>query len=525
MRDFSGGFMSLIDFFDRGADIFAANICFEHADGAHRYTYAETADLTRRIANGMRAAGVEASDSFAVYSPNHALAFTALLGGLRIGAKWVNLNARSTADEALHAMQRNDCAFLFYHSTFEHLLPRIFAETSALKGAVRIDAGEAPGLVSWARAFSTDVADLVMSEEDIAGYFSTGGTTGTPKTAKLSNRAFSAMASGFLAVMHFDGSPSQLLVAPMTHAAGVMTFPLFSLGVRTVFVAEAKPKVILEALAAHKINVIFLPPTLIYMLLAEPNVRVGDYSALKYFVYAAAPMSPAKLAEAMEVFGPVMMQTYGQVEAPMILTCLTPAEHAEALADPDKRGRLASCGRPTHVARVAIMDGDGALLGPGAPGEIVCRGPLVMSGYRNAPTETEAASQFGWHHTGDVGYRDEDGYLYIVDRIKDMIISGGFNIFPSEIETYLLSLPEVQDCAVVGVPDEKWGEAVKAVLELKLGATLDPDAVIALCKAKLGGVKTPKSVEIWETLPRSAVGKVLKRAVRDVFWKGAPRAI
>jgi acyl-CoA synthetase (AMP-forming)/AMP-acid ligase II len=260
-------------------------------------------------------------------------------------------------------------------------------------------------------------------------------------------------------------------------------------------------------------------------MLAHPDVRKYDYSSLDYFVYAAAPMSVDKLREAVEIFGPVMAQTYGQAEVPMICTYLSPEAHVEAIAG-NQAHRLASCGQPALLTPVEIMDDDGAMVPVGERGEIVVRGALVMQGYyRNPEATAEATTADGWHRTGDIGLKDADGFVYIVDRKKDMIISGGFNIYPSEIEQVIWGHAAVQDCAVIGVPDEKWGEAVKAIVELKPGASADAADIIALCKSELGSVKAPKSVEFWDELPRSAVGKVRKKDMRDRFWQGRGRAI
>jgi acyl-CoA synthetase (AMP-forming)/AMP-acid ligase II len=208
----------------------------------------------------------------------------------------------------------------------------------------------------------------------------------------------------------------------------------------------------------------------------------------------------------------------------MLCTYLSPQDHM-VIGDSRREGRLASCGRPTLSTRVGIMDDNGKLLAPGQVGEIVVRGSLVMAGYYKNPEATKEASTFGWHHTGDIGKIDDEGFVFIVDRKRDMIITGGFNVYPSEVEQVIWAHPAVQDCAVVGIPDEKWGEAVTAVIELKSGATLSADEVIAFCKERLGSVKAPKRVEFWPSLPRTPVGKVRKKDVRDRFWEGQLRRI
>ncbi|MGH8229946.1 MAG: AMP-binding enzyme, partial [Steroidobacteraceae bacterium] len=256
----------------------------------------------------------------------------------------------------------------------------------------------------------------------------------------------------------------------------------------------------------------------------HPDVRQHDYSSLRYFNYASAPMALEKVKEAMDVFGPVMMTGFGQTELGPNTTFFSPEDHRAVLAAGDDR-RLTSVGRPTLFARVEVMDESGALLGPETPGEIVVRTSAIMKGYYKNPEETARACAHGWHHTGDIGFKDRDGWVFLVDRKRDMLISGGFNMFPSEIEKAVVAHPAVQDCAVVGVPDADWGEAVKAVVELKPGSSVADGELAAFCRSRLASYKVPKSFEIWPELPRSAAGKVLRRKVRERFWQGNTRNI
>lgn len=239
-------------------------------------------------------------------------------------------------------------------------------------------------------------------------------------------------------------------------------------------------------------------------------------------------MSPSRLREAIEVIGPVFTQLFGQTETLFPLTWLAPEEHfvghkrgGEVLAD----NQLRTCGRAAPGVQMAIMAEDGSLLAPGEIGELVCRTEMVMKGYYKNPQATAAANAHGWFHTGDLGYRDERGYFYIVDRAKDMIITGGFNVYSTEVEAAMLTHPAIQECAVLGVPDEKWGEAIKAVVELKADQSVDAQALIAHCKAALGSVKAPKSVDFIDEIPRSPVGKVLKRELRKRYWTGRERQV
>jgi acyl-CoA synthetase (AMP-forming)/AMP-acid ligase II len=257
-----------------------------------------------------------------------------------------------------------------------------------------------------------------------------------------------------------------------------------------------------------------------YTLLDHAGVRGRDFSSLKYLVIAASPVSPAKLREAMEVFGPAVCQCYGQAEAPMFLTFLSTRDLMNGPSE-----RWSSCGRSTLSVRLEIMGPEGALLGPRERGEIVARGNLTMVGYYRNAEATAAMTTDGWRRTGDIGFRDEHGFVYIVDRAKDMIITGGFNVYSVEVEQVILEHAAVLDCAVIGVPDPKWGEAVSAFVELKSGAEFNAAEIISLVRARLGPIHAPKTVEAWPSLPRSAAGKVIKAQIRARFWQGRERAV
>ena len=511
--------MRLIDYFDRGADLYPERDCLH--DGTRGWTYRDVRAVTHRVANGLLAAGLSVGHKVAVYSPNHAMAYAALLGIQRAGLIWAPVNARNALEENLYILDNSDVAFLFYHSSFEAALPRIREACPRIRKFVCLDD---PSFDDWLARADAVAPDLPDAPDDVAILISSGGTTGRPKGVQITNRGIETLNAIFWACMPIDRPPVHLMVAPMTHAAGVCSFPMLPFGGTNIFMGTADPGAILAAIETHRVTHVYMPPTLIYILLAHPDVRKYDYSSLTNLVYASAPMSVDKLVEAIEVFGPVLTQTYGQAEAAMVCTFFSPQDHVEALQG-NKRHRLASCGKVTPLMRLEVMDDEGRRLPRGARGEIVVRGGLVMKGYYRNPQATEEASTFGWHHTGDIGVIDEDGFVYIVDRKKDMIISGGFNVFPSEVEQVLWSHPAVQDCAVIGVPDDKWGEAVKAVVELKQGAAASADELIALAKEKLGGVKAPKSVDFVAALPRSPVGKVLKKDLRATYWAGRDRKI
>ena len=518
--------MRVIDFFDRGALLYPERAFMIAEDGVET-TYRHAQETSHRTALAMHAAGFAHGKKAAVYSPNHPGAFAALLGIYRAGGAWVPINARNAVRENCYILNHNEAEFLFYHSSFEDNVAAIRAECPGIANYVCLDGKgvDAPSFAEFIEGFDGVIAPFPDDPDEICGIFSSGGTTGQPKGILWTHALFETMVAEMMVHMPPDKPPVHLCAAPMTHAAGVVALSLMGHGATNVIMNGVQLPQLMENIEKHGVTFLFLPPTAIYVILAHPDVRKFDYSSLEYFVYAAAPMSVEKLREAMDVFGPVMTQTYGQAEAPMICTFFPAAAHVEAV-ETNKLHRLASCGQPGLLTPVEIMDDDENILPPGEKGEIVVRGRLVMAGYfKNADATAEVSTSNGWHRTGDIGHKDEDGYIYIVDRKKDMIITGGFNVYPSEVEQVIWTHPAVQDCAVVGAPDAKWGEAVTAVVELKPGAAAQATEIIELCKNELGSVKAPKAVEFWDELPRSAVGKVRKKDIREHFWEGQTRRI
>lgn len=517
--------LRLIDYFDRGVSLDPERDCLVQDDRS--LSFGEVQRLTHRIGNALIAEGIARGHRAAVYSPNDAMAFVCVLGILRAGAAWVPINARGALAENVHVLRDSGCELLFYHGAFEERVSEIRDRAPGVRAFVRVDGrgADAPSLDDWIAGCGDRAPHVPCGPRDYAAIRYTGGTTGVPKGVPLTHLNFAFMLANASAAMPYEEPPVYLAAAPMTHVAGAMSLMLLPHGATIVVVDRPDPEVMMEAIERRRVTTVFLPPTAIYTWLAHPGARDCDYSSLRYFHYAASPMSPDRLREAVEVFGPVMSQSYGQTESPFISTYFSKRDHAEACRDPAKAHRLRSAGRPSLFTAVEIMDDDGGILKAGVIGEIVTRGGIVMDGYHERPDATAEVSAHGWHHTNDIGYKDGDGYVYIVDRKRDMIVSGGFNVWPSEIENVILTLPEVRDCAVIGVPDEKWGEAVKAVVELEPGRRVSEAEVVALCRDRLGGVKAPKTVEFWDELPRSAVGKVLKKDVRERFWAGRERRV
>jgi acyl-CoA synthetase (AMP-forming)/AMP-acid ligase II len=513
----------ILDWFDAGADRHPDRKCIE--DGSSTLRYSEVRSATHRIARAIHASIGERGHA-GLYAPNCTEGLLAALGTFRAGTPYVPLNARDGVDDNAWFLDFAECELLFLHSTFAGHLTRLREMAPRLREFVCLDRDlpEMPSLSAWSAKHSDQPLELRRGPDDVAIIKSTGGTTGRPKGVLQTHRALEEMYRLILGCMPPRQPPVHLVVAPFTHAAGAIAYPLMKHGARQILMQQVDLGRILQLIESERVTYLFLPPTVIYRLLAHPQIRKHDYSSLEYFVYGAAPMSVDKLREAISVFGPVFAQCFGQAEIPLMCSYLSPQEHLVG-NDPSGLRRLASAGRATDGTSIAIMDDDGKLLPTGERGEIVVRGKLVTPGYFRNPAASEEAMKFGWRHTGDIGYLDANGYLYIVDRKRDLIISGGFNVYPGEVEQVLWSHPAVQDCAVIGVPDPDWGEAVKAVLELRQGAQATEAELLAYCRERLGSIKTPKSVEFWKDLPRSSVGKVLKRDIRAKFWAGRERMV
>jgi len=508
--------MRLTDYLDKGASLGPEAPCLTTA--GHTLSYGDVQQLSWHVAHALERSGINPGDKVAILSGNDPVAFSCVFGISRAGAVWCPVNPRNEAAENRDLLDFFDCRCLIFQAAFGPLVAKILPDLPKLTTLICLDGdrsgisqsipfeewiGPWPVLPPRAR---TPVSNLIM----LVG---TGGTTGRPKGVMLTGGNIETMSALTLMSYPFQPRPRYLALAPLTHAAGVLCFPIMTLGGEIVIMPRPDLTEFLALVERHRITHTFLPPTLIYMLLDHAGLDRADTSSLQCLWYGAAPMSASRLEEAITKLGPVMGQLFGQSEAPMMISTLAPAEHFRddgSLATE----RLASAGRPTPLTTVAIMDDEGHLLPRGQRGEIVARGSLVMAGYYKNPEASAEAARYGWHHTGDIGYLDEDNLLFIVDRAKDMIITGGFNVYSAEVEQVLLAHPAVQDCAVIGLPDEKWGERVTAVVQLRAGQSVSGPEVQAFVKEKLGSVKSPKQVEIWPDLPRSKVGKVLKTEVK-----------
>ena len=521
--------MRIIDFLENSPAFSKGDAQFIDINNDFSLSYREMFNIAQHVAMQLKEKGVKQQDIVATYAPNSIATYCCIFAISEIGAIWLPLNLRNTIEANLKLLKKSNARLLFVDLDIldaNHQLVVQYNNENCLSFTGKKIAGI--DIQNFKNEFIEQAEERLIrgNDPDLISLFPTGGTTGDSKLAEWSYLTWQSMVSIQNKLMPIpDIASSYLVSAPITHAAGVASFALILQGSNIIVMEGMTPDVILSIIEKHKITHLFLPPTAIYMLLAHKGVKNYDYTSLRYFWYAAAPMSVEKLKEAIDVFGPVMVQTYGQAESPMVCTFLSAEDHVDAV-EMDDFYKIRSCGKIAPQIEVVILDDDDKILPLGKEGEIAVKGDLLMRCYFNDSEATNEIRVNGWQKTGDVGIFDNEGYLTIVDRKRDMIISGGFNVYPGEIEQLIWGHSSIKDCCVIGIPDEKWGEQVTAVVELKdPKVKLDTQEIIALCKQKLGSVKSPKEILIWDELPRSPVGKVLKKEVRKYFWEKVGRKI
>ncbi|MDT5009576.1 MAG: fatty-acyl-CoA synthase [Mycobacterium sp.] len=369
--------------------------------------------------------------------------------------------------------------------------------------------------------------ELVAAElppDQVVGLTYTGGTTGKPKGVAMTVQTTWTMTSIQLSEWEWPENPRFLMITPLSHAGAAFFMPTVIKGGEVIVLSKFDPAEVLRVIEEQRITATMVVPSMLYALMDHPDSRTRDLSSLETVYYGASAINPVRLKEAIDRFGPIFAQYYGQSEAPMVITYLAKGEHDEK--------RLTSCGRPTLFARTALLGEDGKPVPRGEVGEICVSGPLLSGGYWHLPEATAQTFRDGWMHTGDLAREDEDGFWFIVDRVKDMIVTGGFNVFPREVEDVVAEHEAVAQVCVIGTPDDKWGEAVTAVVVLREDAPRDEESIAAMTvdiqaavKERKGSVQSPKQVVVVESLPLTGLGKPDKKAVRAKFWEGVGRAV
>ncbi|WP_066781350.1 long-chain-fatty-acid--CoA ligase [Sphingomonas sp. CCH5-D11] len=486
-------------------------------------SYAALDRQSHRMANALIAAGAGRGDRIAVLSKNHDGWYPLFFGAARARACLAPINCRLSAVEIAGILEDAAPAILFVGEDFFEVALAAVADLPRPPALVALY-GAHPRFVPLAEwigdAPATAPADTPTPADDVLQLY-TSGTTGRPKGVVLTNhiyRRFMEMATqvdGFA----YDEGDTVMIVMPLFHVAGTnISFAALAQGGRIVLVKDFDAAAVVDLMPRERVAHTFLAPSMIQMLLQQPQAAAQRYPALRTIAYGASPIAEDVLRRARATFGCGFVQFYGMTESAGSGSYLSPSGH-------DLPGKLVSCGRPWPDVEMGIMGPDGALLPPGAIGEIVIRGDIVMKEYWNRPDATAETLAGGWLRTGDAGYRDESDHFFVHDRIKDMIVSGGENVYPAEVENAIAGCPGVADVAVIGVPDERWGEAVKALVVPAPGGAPDPVQIIAWVRARIAAYKAPKTVEFIDALPRNPSGKVLRRELRARYWQGRERAV
>ncbi|HWA63324.1 MAG TPA: fatty acid--CoA ligase [Caulobacteraceae bacterium] len=491
-------------------------------------TYAEFDRRTNQVANGLAALGVRPGDRVAYLGKNSDAYFELLFGAAKAGAVMAPINWRLAPPEIRYIVGDAGAKALFVGPEFIDQARGLLPDFTSVLAVIAAEGGAAdwPDYAAWRDTQSDADPGVAVGWEDAAIQLYTSGTTGHPKGAVLPHRAL----LGPRALQKAADTPwnrwseddVSLVAMPVFHigGSGWGIMGLYN-GAKGVIAREFDPNRVLDFIAEDRITKMFMVPAAMQIVVRHPKAREVDFSCLKYLLYGASPIPLDLLKECMEVFGCGFVQMYGMTETSGTIVALPPEDH-----DPAGNRRMRSAGKALPGVELAILDEAGARLAPGEVGEIATRSMANMSGYWNLPDATALTIDAdGWLRTGDAGYMDEDGYVYIHDRVKDMIITGGENVYPAEVENAIFGHPAVADVAVIGVPDAKWGEAVKAVVVRKAGAEPTPAEIIAWARERIAGYKTPKSVDFIDALPRNASGKILRRELREPYWAGLERRV
>lgn len=520
---------TIASLYDRTVQFFnqkTAIIC-----GDTTYTYQEIGKNAASLGNALKKIGHKKGDRIAFLMSNCPEYIFSEYAVAKLGCIRVPLAMLLSSTDHVYMLNQSEAISLIYHQRMTDRVLAMAPNLETIKHFICVgpDANAVPTGHLYLNQLMIDYEpnwgeEIEIDPEDLAGIYYTGGTTGKPKGVMLSHRSWVYTILEELLEFQLSWNEIFAYATPLTHAGGCLILPVMLRGGQCVILDHFDPKLFLETVEKEKVTATFLVPTMIYLLLDYPGLRSYNLNSLKNIIYGASAIAPERLRQAVTIFGPILTQLFGQTEAPMMISCLSRDNH---VVDDSERAKkiFGSAGRPTFHAEVRIVDDQGKSVAQGESGEVIVRCANVMSGYFKNPEATAEAIVDGWLHTGDIAKQDSEGFLYIVDRKKDMIVSGGFNIFPREIEDVLFEHPAVNAAAVVGIPHPKWGEEVKAVVVLNHGQEVTPEELIAFVKERKGSLMVPKTVEFWEKIPLTNLGKMDKKAIRVTFWEGRERMV
>lgn len=488
-------------------------------------SYRQLDQYANQVAAGLMSVAAS-GDRVAVLSKNNDYFFELLMGTGKNSMVLTPINWRLAAPEVQYILADSESSVLFIEEAFMPLLASIKAQLPLLKTviALGVSTDKLEAYTVWRDNQPSSEPGIAVSGTDVALQLYTSGTTGQPKGVQLTHQGLLALRSAEHLVApwsQWDSTDVALVAMPLFHIGGTATglIALYNASA-AVIIREVDPVEILRLIKAYQVTRTFLVPAVIQLLLDHPDCGSSVFDSLKILLYGASPIPAALLQRAVKIMPCGFAQIYGMTETGGSMTVLHPEDHHDPLAK-----KMASCGKPYPTVTIAIIDQQGNHLGADQVGEIIIQSPSLMYGYWKLPEETASTLKDGWLHSGDAGYLDDEGYLYIYDRVKDMIVSGGENIYPAEVESALYGHPAVKDVAVIGVPDEKWGEAVKAVVVKTAGSNVTPEQLINFARNNIAGYKLPKTVDFVDELPRNASGKLLKKEIRKPYWQGMARPI
>ena len=487
-------------------------------------TFEALDERASRLANGLIGHGLGPDSRVAYLGKNSDRFFELVFGAFKAGVVMVSVNWRLALPEIVYIINDARCELLFVGAEYQALVPALQDQCPSLRGVVAMDGGLEghPAFDTWRDAQPTaDPMLPIALDADVVQLY-TSGTTGHPKGVQLTTANYLAFFLSAERAEWADFRPGEINLAcmPVFHVAGLnMGIMTIAQGSTAVVMKEVDPQQILDFIPRYRVNNAFFVPAVLLFMLQHPKVGETDFSSLQRLYYGASPIAEDLLVRAKSVFRCKFYQLYGLTETVGGGTCLADEAHDPAL------GKLRACGKPYPGIEIRVVDDAGRDCAAGTVGEVVIRSELVMKGYWQRPEATAAAIRDGWFHTGDAGYFDADGFLFIHDRVKDMIVSGGENIYPAEVENAVFGHPAVADVAVIGVPDEKWGEAVKAVVVRKPGVDVSTEDLLAYARTRIAGYKCPKSVDFVDALPRNPSGKILRRELREPYWKDHARRV
>jgi len=497
-----------------------------------RRTFREFDKRVNALANGLLELGVRKRDRVGMLLTNRPEFIEIDFALAKTGIVRVPLNSRLTGADHQYMLNDSEADLLIFGEGFTELVKTIQPSLKTVKQFIRvsegISKGNIPAAIDYEWLIEKNAPEEPFSEieeEDLHTLFYTSGTTGKPKGAMLTQKSWASVAVNLI----LDYGPVTeddviLNTQPLSHGAGFFVLPYFIRGATNVLIPEFKPSIVFETIERERVTVLKLVPSMLYQLLDAPEKNRYDLSSLHSIIYGGSPIAVPRLKEAIQFFGRKLVQLYGQAEAPMCISTLSRLDHVVEGSEEAVK-RLSSAGKPCVNVQVRIVDENGEDCNPGEVGEVIVRGDHLMQGYWKLPEATADTLRKGWVYTGDLGYFDSAGFIFLIDRKTDMIISGGFNIYPKEIEDAIVIHPKVKEVAVIGVPDDKWGEAVKALVVPMEGVEIKEEEIIDHCRHYLAGFKKPKSVEFLKILPRNPYGKVQKTVLREPYWKGFDRRI